>query len=88
MPFVSVRDIQIYHEISGKGPRLLYISGTGADLRNKPNIFDSPLADHFEILAFDQRGLGVGEQGSGGVDLDGVEFGRQEMLENIVNEFI
>ena len=58
MPFVSVRDIQIYHEISGKGPRLLYISGTGADLRNKPNVFDSPLADEFEILAFDQRGLG------------------------------
>jgi 3-oxoadipate enol-lactonase len=58
MPFTSVRDIQIYYEISGKGPRLLYISGTGADLRNKPNIFDSPLADHFEILAFDQRGLG------------------------------
>jgi 3-oxoadipate enol-lactonase len=58
MPFISVRDIQIYYEISGKGPRLLYISGTGADLRNKPDIFDSPLADHFEILAFDQRGLG------------------------------
>jgi len=58
MPFISVSDIQIYYEISGKGPRLLYISGTGADLRNKPNIFDSPLADHFEILAFDQRGLG------------------------------
>ena len=62
MPFVSVRDIQIYYEISGKGPRLLYISGTGADLRNKPNIFDSPLADHFEILAFDQRGLGQTER--------------------------
>jgi len=29
MPFISVRDIQIYYEISGKGPRLLYISGTG-----------------------------------------------------------
>ena len=58
MPFVQVRDIQMYYEIAGKGPRLLYISGTGADLRNKPNIFDSTLADEFEILAFDQRGLG------------------------------
>jgi 3-oxoadipate enol-lactonase len=58
MPFVQVRDIQMYYEVAGKGPRLLYISGTGADLRNKPNIFDSPLADEFEILAFDQRGLG------------------------------
>jgi pimeloyl-ACP methyl ester carboxylesterase len=62
MPFISVRDIQIYYEVSGKGPRLLYISGTGADLRNKPNIFDSPLTDHFEILAFDQRGLGQTER--------------------------
>ena len=55
MPFKQVRDIDIYYEIAGSGPRLLYISGTGADLRNKPNIFDSPLANEFEILAFDQR---------------------------------
>jgi 3-oxoadipate enol-lactonase len=58
MPFTKVRDLKLYYELSGQGPRLLYISGTGADLRNKPNIFDSPLADQFEILAFDQRGLG------------------------------
>lgn len=58
MPFISVRDIDIYYEIAGSGPRLLYISGTGADLRNTPNIFDSALATEFEILAFDQRGLG------------------------------
>jgi len=58
MPFINVRDIPIYYELSGTGPRLLYISGTGADLRNKPNVFDSALAEHFEILAFDQRGLG------------------------------
>jgi len=58
MPFIQIRDIQMYYELAGKGPRLLSISGTGADLRNKPNIFDSPLADEFEILAFDQRGLG------------------------------
>lgn len=58
MPFITVGDIDIYYEIAGSGPRLLYISGTGADLRNKPNIFDSPLANEFEILAFDQRGLG------------------------------
>ena len=59
MPFVTVRDIQIYYEIRGIGPRLLYISGTGGDLRRKPSIiFDSPLSARFEILAYDQRGLG------------------------------
>ncbi|MCH7785958.1 MAG: alpha/beta hydrolase [Chloroflexi bacterium] len=58
MPFVKVRDISIYYEIGGEGPRLLYISGTGGDLRRTPSIFDSALAEHFEILAFDQRGMG------------------------------
>ncbi len=58
MPFVAVRDIQVYYDIQGTGPRLLCISGTGGDLRRSPTIFDSPLARHFEILAYDQRGLG------------------------------
>ncbi|MEE8418670.1 MAG: alpha/beta hydrolase, partial [Dehalococcoidales bacterium] len=58
MPFVKVNDINIYYEIHGSGPRLLVISGTGGDLRNKPNTFDWPLASHFEILGYDQRGLG------------------------------
>ena len=58
MPKVKVNDIEMYYEIHGEGPKLLYISGTGGDLRRKPNVFDSQLADHFTILAFDQRGLG------------------------------
>lgn len=59
MPFVSIRDIEIYYEIGGRGAtRLLFISETGGDLRRRPNILDSPLADQFHILAYDQRGLG------------------------------
>ena len=58
MPFISVRDIQMYYEVRGEGPRLMFISGTGGDLRRKPNVFNHSLAEHFEILAFDQRGLG------------------------------
>jgi 3-oxoadipate enol-lactonase len=58
MPFVSVRDIRIYYEIHGTGERLFYIGGSGGDLRRRPSIFDSPLAERFEILAYDQRGLG------------------------------
>jgi len=27
---------------------MLYIGGTGGDLRNKPNQLDSPLKDYFE----------------------------------------
>ena len=58
MPFTQVRDIKVYFEMQGSGPRLLYFNGSGGDLRRKPNIFDTPLAEHFQILAHDQRGLG------------------------------
>jgi 3-oxoadipate enol-lactonase len=58
MPFIKVRDIRMYYEIHGTGPRLLFINGTGGDLRRKPNIFESPLIEQFETLAHDQRGLG------------------------------
>jgi len=58
MPKVEVNDIEMYYEIEGEGKSLLYISGSYGDLRRRPNVFDSPLADHFKILAFDQRGLG------------------------------
>jgi 3-oxoadipate enol-lactonase len=58
MTFLTVRDLRIYFEIRGQGPRLLVISGTGGDLRRSPSIFEMPIAQHFEILAYDQRGLG------------------------------
>ena len=58
MPHARVGDIGIYHERAGAGPPLLFISGTGGDLRNKPNVFDGPLARSFDLLAYDQRGLG------------------------------
>jgi 3-oxoadipate enol-lactonase len=58
MPFTAIRDIDVYHERRGSGPRLLFISGTGGDLRRTPNVFDYPLASRFEILAYDQRSLG------------------------------
>ena len=37
---------------------MLVISGTGGDLRRSPSIFETSLAQRFEILAYDQRGLG------------------------------
>jgi len=58
MAFVPVCDLQMYYEIHGTGPRLLSISVTGGDLRRSPNIFEMPIARLFEILAYDQRGLG------------------------------
>jgi len=58
MTHARVRDIEIWYEREGAGPRLLFISGTGGDLRNKPNVFDGPFPKSFDVLAYDQRGLG------------------------------
>jgi 3-oxoadipate enol-lactonase len=57
MPFGQVRDINIYYEIVGTGPRLLFINGTNADLRRRQPFVDK-LSDHFAVLRYDQRGLG------------------------------
>ena len=57
MPFGQVRDIQVYYEIVGSGPRLLFINGTAADLRRRQPYVDL-LSDHFTVLRYDQRGLG------------------------------
>jgi 3-oxoadipate enol-lactonase len=58
MPYASINGIRVYFERAGSGPPLLFISGTGGDLRVQPNVFASPLARAFDLLAYDQRGLG------------------------------
>ncbi len=58
MPTARANDLNIYFERAGSGPPLLFISGTGGDLRAKPNVFDGPLPKAFDVLAYDQRGLG------------------------------
>ena len=58
MPFAQVRDINMYYETRGSGPRLLFLGSTGSDLRRGAPIYQSPLAEKFEILACDQRGQG------------------------------
>lgn len=63
MPFATLRGIEFYYEQAGlerpgSGPRLLFLNGTGGDLRHKPRLVDGPLSSNLEILAHDQRGLG------------------------------
>lgn len=58
MPFVDVRDLRMYYEKRGTGPRLLLINGTGGDLRKSPNILDLPFTARFETVSYDQRGMG------------------------------
>jgi 3-oxoadipate enol-lactonase len=58
MPRAQIGAVELHYERAGSGPALLFISGTGGDLRNKPNVFDGPLAKSFDLVGFDQRGLG------------------------------
>lgn len=58
MPQIRVRDINIYFEQVGSGSNCLIINGSGGDLRYKPGFLQSPLAEHFQLTCYDQRGLG------------------------------
>ncbi len=58
MPFVQCNEINIYYETRGAGPRLLYVGGTGGDLRRAPNAFTTGYHEQFEVLGYDQRGMG------------------------------
>jgi 3-oxoadipate enol-lactonase len=58
MPIAHLDGIDLYYERAGEGEPLLFISGTGGDLRAKPNVFDGPLVKSFDVVSYDQRGLG------------------------------
>jgi 3-oxoadipate enol-lactonase len=58
VPTAAIDDLDVHYEVEGSGPPLLFIGGTGGDLRTKPNVLDGPLVRAFTVAAFDQRGLG------------------------------
>lgn len=58
MPYARIRDIDVYFARDGGGAPLLAISGSRSDLRRKPNLLESPLTKAFDVVAYDQRGLG------------------------------
>jgi 3-oxoadipate enol-lactonase len=58
MPITIANGIDLYFERRGDGAPLLFISGSHGDLRARPNQFDTPLARAFDMIAYDQRGLG------------------------------
>jgi len=62
MPFASIGKIRLYYERAGHGEPLLFISGTGGDLRVRPGVFESPVGAAFDLLGYDQRGLGQSDK--------------------------
>ena len=62
MPHAQLKDIALFYERAGQGEPLLFISGTGGDLRNRPGVFEGPMPKSFDVLAYDQRGLGQSDK--------------------------
>jgi pimeloyl-ACP methyl ester carboxylesterase len=60
MPTVHANGIDIYYERRGSGPRLLYFQGSGQTLA-KSGVMVDGFAKEFDVVAFDQRGLGQTE---------------------------
>jgi 3-oxoadipate enol-lactonase len=58
MPWAQLPGITLYYERRGAGRQVLFLGGTGGDLRRPANPFDRALAREFELLVFDQRGMG------------------------------
>lgn len=57
MPFLELNGLDLYYERHGSGPPLLNIAGSGGDLRTaRPE--RSPLNKSFDVVHYDQRGLG------------------------------
>ena len=57
MPTAAVNGIDVYYELRGDGPPLLFFNGSGATLETAGMLLD-PFTERFTVLGFDQRGLG------------------------------
>jgi len=58
MPTLAADDLYIHYELLGAGPRLLVFNGSGATIASARPLIDF-LAQSFEVLVHDQRGLGL-----------------------------
>lgn len=57
VPTAAVNGLELYYELGGDGPRLLFFNGSGATLETSAPLIDLLRRD-FEVLGHDQRGLG------------------------------
>ncbi len=67
MPTTSANGITIAYEELGDGPPLLMIMGLGAQLTDWPDGFIERLAEHFRVINFDNRDIGLSTEMTGPV---------------------
>lgn len=56
---IAVGDVELEVERYGAGPPVLFINGSGASLAMDPHRARHPLTAAFEVVLYDQRGLGA-----------------------------
>ena len=58
--YADLGDVTVCHRLAGPedGPRVVYVSGSGSDLRREPNALSPPFVERCRVLAYDHRGLG------------------------------
>lgn len=64
MPRVKTNQIELYYEIEGAGQPLVLISGLGYTLWQWHRMIPL-LAEHFQVIAFDNRGIGQSDKPAG-----------------------
>jgi alpha/beta hydrolase fold len=64
MPFTQGKDVRLYYERTGQGPRLLFVNGSGVTVDDS-RLLLSLLASHFDFVAYDYRGLGKSSEPPG-----------------------
>jgi pimeloyl-ACP methyl ester carboxylesterase len=64
MPKIRAGEIEIHYEIHGEGEPLVLISGLGYDLWMWHKMVPG-LAEHFQVIAFDNRGVGGTDKPAG-----------------------
>jgi len=62
MPWANLNGLKLHYQTAGQGARVLFIGGTGGDLRQRPGVLESPLAESCRVLAYDQRNLGQSDK--------------------------
>lgn len=65
MQKINANGLSFMIGMEGRGEPLLFLPGTGADLRRPRTALTCKLVDHFTVLTFDQRGLGQSDKPTG-----------------------
>ena len=77
MPLASLNKVNIYHEVTGQGDPLILRAGFTQDHTRWDHVIDS-LAPHFQVLAFDNRGVGQS-------DAPDESYGLEDMADDLSN---